>query len=98
MFEEPSRGSKTHTYLPAGDDAHGMVSSISSLTSAVHRPLLSRPLLKTSCATRSSFIRSSPCTFAVPALPARFARPSLRTQLAMYLHDVPMDWSRMERS
>ena len=98
MFEDPSSGSYTQTYLPCGEVAHEIVSSTSSLTITVHRPERSSPRLNTSCATRSNFICSSPCTFSVPALPASFASPSLRTQLAMYLHDVPMLWIKIDRS
>ncbi len=66
MFEEPSSGSKTTTYLERGSVESTLISSISSLAMAAQWRILPSDAISVSFATSSSFITRSPCTLVSP--------------------------------
>src|SRR5207244_3100096 len=99
MLVEPSSGSYSTTYLPAGlPDGTGTGSSSSSDAVTHTRPVCWMLWRTVSLANRSSFCCRSPETFTAPAEPRMSVSPARRTWREMILAARHRSYSRFDSS
>src|SRR5437899_2968409 len=99
MLVEPSSGSYSTTYLPAGlPDGTGTGSSSSSDAVTHTRPVCWMLWRTVSLANRSSFCCRSPETFTAPAAPRMSVSPARRTWREMILAARQRSYSRFDSS
>src|SRR2546425_1129682 len=99
MLAEPSSGSYSTTYLPAGlPDGTGTGSSSSSEAVTHTRPVCWMLWRTVSLAKRSSFCCRSPETFTAPAAPRMSVSPARRTWREMIFAARQRSYSRFDSS